>query len=161
MEMKNQLNNSINENYEIFLYDIKTNKGLNTNPSNKKLFERYDILKLNIDEIAKYKFLLVDEYKFNSFFNFIKMFKKYENLNEMLNNKQKINMSVKILYDNINKILLLRKFETNNKISPFDINFINSKPEINITTEYYKLISKCFRITKSKPDNIIDLKTFY
>ena len=159
-KMNTQLKQEINENFDDFIDEMKTT-GEITNTNNKKLFERYNILKLDVETINEYKFLLIDEFKFNSLFTFIKMFKTSQTLNELLTDKNNSNMNVKLLSDTLNKIILLRTIETNNKISPYDINFTTSKPEINITDKEFKLISKIFRITKSKPDNLNELKKFY
>jgi hypothetical protein len=60
-----------------------------------------------------------------------------------------------------NKILLLRQFEKDNNIIPFDINFINDNIKINITDENFKLIKNIFRISKNKPITNDELKKLY
>ncbi len=61
----------------------------------------------------------------------------------------------------LNKVLLLRQFEEQNKIKNLDINFDESNPQMNITDDNLNLIKKVFRITKDKPTNIKELNKFY
>jgi len=66
----------------------------------------------------------------------------------------------KIKTDN-NKIMLLKEFEINNKIDRMDINFNNSKPEINITDDNFNLIKSFFNTKKTKPKTEKDIKELY
>jgi hypothetical protein len=60
-----------------------------------------------------------------------------------------------------NKILILRQFENDNNIKPFNVNFINDNIKINITDENFKLIKNIFRISKNKPSTYDELKQMY
>ncbi len=126
---------------------------------NKKLYERWNLLNIQTIQIDEFKFLIEDEYNFNSFFNFSKLLKSDEYLNELKEQEDKL--KIKTVDTTLNKILLLRQFERDNFIKKLDINFDESKPQINIPDDKFKLIKKVFRITKNKPSNIKELNKFY
>ncbi len=83
--------------------------------------------------------------------NFLLLLSSDEYLNELKEPNNKT----------INKLLLLRQFEKDNFIKKLDINFDESKPQINISDDNLILIKKVFRITKDKPSNIKELNKFY
>jgi hypothetical protein len=116
-----------------------------------------EIIKLNKEAMNKYKYTTS---------------KPKNEINETIKKELNLDTDIKqinylntIDYFNLNldnyKIKLIREFEENNKIKQLDINFNNSKPEINITDDELKLIKKVFRITKSKPVNVKELNKFY
>lgn len=126
------------------------------------MLERKTFLKLGDDEMKEYAFLLSDEYKYNSFFSFVKAFKTTEAIRKQVSENKTNNMNVKILNETNNKILLLRQFEKDNHIKAYDLNFEDSKDvKVSITDDMFKHLKDIFRMTKSKPTNINGLKNMY
>jgi hypothetical protein len=70
-------------------------------------------------------------------------------------------MNVKQLDEVANKILLLRKFEKDNNIAPFDINFVSENVKINIRDDEYKYLQTVFRMEKTKPTSKPELQKVY
>lgn len=137
-------------------------KNVNENPIYKKMLERKNFLKLDDNELNEYSFLLSDEHKYNSFFNFMKAFKTSIKIKENLKKSKNNNMNVKTIDEINNKIMLLRIFEQDNNIKPFDINFLDSKDiKINMSDDNIKHLKDIFRMTKTKPNNNNDLKKMY
>ena len=64
--------------------------------------------------------------------------------------------------DTTNKILLIRKFESDNRITPCDIN-ISCSPnvQINMSNDEFSYIQQVFKSMKSKPTDINELKKLY
>ena len=116
---------------------------------------------LNIEEheLYEYEFLLNNEYNYNSFFSFMKMFWKSESLINKLTDSN--NMNVKKIDEVANKILLLRKFEKDNNIIPFDIVFESTGIKINIKDDEFKYLQTVFRMEKTKPTNKTELQKVY
>ena len=147
------------ETIESFISDVQNEVDVYSIDEYKVLRERQDYLNLNEDELNQYSFLLNDEYKYNSFFSFIKMFQTTEYLENRL--KERDSFKLKKLDDAENKIILLRKFEKANNINTLDIDFSSSDIKINIDDSTFKLLKTTFRISKTKPENNDDLKKFY
>jgi len=119
-------------------------------------------LKLEDNQLEDYKFLLNDEFNYNSYFNFLKAFKTNKVISEQLINNKQNNMNVKLLNSTNNKIILLRKFEKDNNIAPFDINFEkNDDINVNLSDEKFRHVQDIFRISKSKPTDKNGLKKLY
>ena len=89
----------------------------------------------------------------------MKMFWKSESLSNKLTDSN--NMNVKKLDEVANKILLLRKFEKDNNIIPFDIVFESTGIKINIKDDEFKYLQTVFRMEKNKPSNKNELQKFY
>ena len=119
-------------------------------------------MKLEDNQLEDYKFLLNDEFNYNSYFNFLKAFKTNKVISEQLINNKQNNMNVKLLNSTNNKIILLRKFEKDNNIAPFDINFEkNDDINVNLSDEKFRHVQDIFRISKSKPTDKNGLKKLY
>lgn len=163
-EIKKQMTDELNENKEIkynnFIEYMKNNV---ENKDDEHLYniylDRMKYLKVNKEELKEYEFLINDEFNYSSFFVLKRMFYK----NEILKNKLNVNnTNIKQINEAVNKILLIRAFEEQNNITPYDINFNNNSDiKINVTDENYKLITKVFRISKTKPKALEDLKKLY
>ena len=147
------------ETIEKFIFDVKNEVDIYSIDEYKVLRERQDYLNLNENELSIYSFLINDEYKYNSFFSFIKIFQTTEYLESKL--KDRDSFKVKKLDDTENKIILLRKFEKANNINTFDLDFSSSDVEIKTDDNTFKLLKTTFRISKTKPENTEDLKKFY
>jgi hypothetical protein len=127
----------------------------------KPILNRCKFLDIFTAEMAlEYEFLICDEFKFQNFFTFIKMFKKVDALNDKTKNSD--NFEIKKFDDTTNKILLIRKFETSNNITPYDINLLCSPDvQINITNDNFSFIKKLFRCDKAMPKDTNELKKLY
>ncbi len=81
-------------------------------------------------------------------------------MNDKKNNSN--NFEIKSIDDTTNKILLIRKFETSNNITPYDINF-SCSPNVtaNLTNDEFSYIQKLFQSKKSYPKDINELKKLY
>lgn len=126
----------------------------------KKMVDRKEFLKISDNELNEYSFLISDEYNYNSYFNFMKAFKTTAAINSQSAYNKNNNMDIKLLNETNNKIKLLRNFEKESNIKPFDINFSDNN-NFNINDENYKHIKDIFRITKNKPKNNNELKKIY
>ena len=145
---------------EEFIKDIEDETDIYLNTNYKSIREKFEFLKLNNSEdINNYSFLLLDEFKYNSYFNFIKMNQTSEYLTFKAVTSD--NMDIKKIDEVGNKILLLRKFETDNNIKPNDINLLISDVKINITDKEFLSIKNIFKTTKSKPTTNDELKKVY
>ena len=145
-----------NINDKIFLNNV------NEKDIYKKMIDRKKFLKLEDNQLEDYKFLLNDEFNYNSYFNFLKAFKTNKVISEQLINNKQNNMNVKLLNSTNNKIILLRKFEKDNNIAPFDINFEkNDDINVNLNDDKFKHVQDIFRISKSKPTDKNGLKKLY
>ena len=127
----------------------------------KPILNRCKFLDIFTAEMAlEYEFLINDEFKFNQFFIFIKMFKKVDALNDKSKNSD--NFNIKKIDDTTNKVLLIRKFEKDNGITPYDVNFSCSpEVQINITNDNFSFIKKLFRCDKAMPKDTNELKILY
>ena len=114
----------------------------------KPILNRCKFLDIFTAEMAsEYEFLLNDQFKFQNLFTFIKMFKKVDKLNE--NSKNSDNFEVKSIDDTTNKVLLIRKFEKDNGITPYDVNFSCSPDvQISISNEEFSFIKKLLQSKK-------------
>ena len=127
----------------------------------KPILNRCKFLDIFTAEAAlEYQFLINDEFKYQNFFTFIKMFKKVDALNDKTKNSD--NFEIKKFDDTTNKILLIRKFESDNGITPYDINLLCSPDvQINITNDNFLFIKKLFRCDKAMPKDTNELKKLY
>ena len=127
----------------------------------KPILNRCKILDIFTAEMAlEYEWLINDEFKFQNFFTFIKMFKKVDTLNDKSKNSD--NFNIKKMDDTTNKILLIRKFESDSGITPYDINFSCSPDvQISITYDEFSFIKKLFRCDKAMPKDTNELKKLY
>lgn len=165
-ELKKQMTNEFNEikeqKFNKYIDDTNEGEDVFLMDEHEKYLKRQILLKIDDEELKEYEFLLNDEFKLSSFFHFINLFRTTTNINECLTKNKNNNMNVKIMNDEYNKILLLRKFEIENNITPFDINFINDEQiKINIDDIEYKHLKYIFRMTKGKPTNKEELKKVY
>jgi hypothetical protein len=157
--MKQEYLEQHQEHFYTFVSDMYNEVDVFEIPEYKKYLDKIEYLNIDEDELYEYQFLLTNEYNYNSFFSFMKMFWKTEYLKEKLLSSNNIN--VKKLDDVSNKILLLRKFEKDNNITPFDINFLSENVKLNIKDNEYKYLQTVFRMEKSKPSNINELQKVY
>ena len=114
--MKQEHNEQHQEHFYTFVSDMYNEVNVWEIPQYKKYLDKMEYLNIEEHELYEYEFLLNNEYKYNSFFSFMKMFWKSESLSNKLTDSN--NMNVKKLDEVANKILLLRKFEKDNNIIP-------------------------------------------
>ena len=159
--IKTTQENSVND-YEKFVELYKSRNKFN---GYEKYIERIKILNLKTDEldIKNLGYLIYDEHNLNSYFNLLKLFKTDEFINDKMDDLNIKSYSVKVINNVYNKIGLLRKFEKNFNIQPFDFDFkLENNDEINKLTECeYIKYKKIFRSDKKKPTKLNDLKIFY
>lgn len=145
---------------EQFIKDVNRDEvDIYLNIAYKSIREKFEFLRLNVNDIKDYEFLLLDDFKFTSFFNFVKMNQTSEYLKEKY--EMGDNMAIKKLDEVGNKILLFRKFEVDNGIKPNDINFLSSDIKLNTSDKDFLYLKTVFRITKSKPKTTDELKKVY
>ena len=156
---KQEHNEQHQEHFYTFVSDMYNEVNVFEIPEYKKYLDKIEYLNIEEHELYEYEFLISNEYNYNCFFSFMKMFWKTEYLKEKLHSSNNIN--VKKLDDVSNKILLLRKFEKDNNITPFDINFLSENVKLNIKDNEYKYLQTVFRMEKNKPSNKNELQIVY
>jgi hypothetical protein len=123
------------------------------------LLKRNEILGLNNKEdVEKYKLFIQDEYALNNLFNFQKLFRTNEFIDEKLKEKNTLSKRVKNLSTTYTKINLLRYFEKMYNINRLDMEFKDITPEKQLTKEDKSLFSNVFRTKKGNlktKENII------
>ena len=129
---------------------------------NYELFlKRHEILGLQTEEdILKYQVLLQEEHSLTNLFNFQKLFRTDEYINEKISKNIQNCQKVKNLSNTYTKINLLRLFEKVYNIDRLDFNFTNISLVNNLTYDEIKLITNVYRSTKtdlSTIENIIKL----
>ena len=144
-----------------FKKNIDNFDNLSSDNSFKKKCEFLGIL--NKETAVKYKFVLEDEYKLNSYFNIQKLFKTDKYLNDKAIDNKTNNFNVKTSKDTITKIKLLRVFEKKMKIDKLDIHMeqLNIEKVDKLSNDEIKHFQNVFRSTKTKLDNKIDIQKFY
>ncbi len=157
--MKTELDEQLTEQFHNFVSDMYNEVNVWEIPQYKKYLDKMEYLHIEEHELYDFEFLLTNEYNYNSFFSFMKMFWKTECLKEKITDSN--NMNVKKLDEVATKLLLLRKFETTNGITPFDINFTSKDIKINIKEDEYNYLQTVFRMGKTKPTHKYELQKVY
>ena len=162
-EIKQVMTKELKENkleiLDQFIKDIEDEADIYLNDDYKAIRDKFEFLRLKSEDIKPYSFLLLDDFKYSSFFNFIKMHQTSEYLKMKASTSD--NMDIKKIDEVGTKILLLRKFELENGIKPNDINFLNSDVKLNTTDKDFIYLKGLFRISKSKPKTNDELKKVY
>lgn len=130
------------------------------------LKSRIDILNLYPNNYKKYQLIVSKASNFDNIFNFRNLFLTNETLNNKIVNVYNTTENVKIINNKYSKIIALRKFEKDNNICPFDINFHNNndtKVILNIDDKFYNHLKILFTMDKKKekPKNIKELNEHY
>jgi hypothetical protein len=130
------------------------------------LKSRIEILNLYPNNYKKYQSIISKASNFDNLFNFRNLFLTNETLNNKVVDVYNTTENVKIINNKYSKVIALRKFEKDNNICPFDINFHNdndTKVILNIDDKFYNHLKLLFRIDKKKekPNNLKELNEHY
>jgi hypothetical protein len=131
--MNTDYNEQHQEHFYTFVSDMYNEVNVWDIPQYKKYLDKMEYLNIEEHELYEYEFLLNNEYNYNSYFSFMKMFWKSECLNNKLTESN--NMNVKQLDEVANKILLLRKFEKANNNSIIINNSLNNDENLRSTSK--------------------------
>lgn len=145
-----------------FNYNIEHFDKLNKDDS--KFKKNCDMLGIiSTEQAIKFKFIIENDHKLNSFFNFQKLMKNDEFIKEQYNKNKINNFYVKTNKDVVTKILLLRQFEKKMKIDKLDIqmnNFdVNKITKLN--DDEIKHFQNIFRTTKTEINTYKQIQKFY
>ena len=129
---------------------------------NYELFlKRHQILGLQTkDNILKYQIFLQDEHALTNLFNFPKLFRTEEFINNKIEANNKNCQKVKNISNSYTKIKLLRKIEEIYKIDRLDLTFKNISIENTLKPDEIDFINVIFRSKKndlSTTENVIKL----
>lgn len=162
-QINKELKNKIKDTDETqFNYDIEHFNELNKDENELK--KRCDILGIsNVEEVMKFKNIVIDDKKMNGFFNVQKIMKSDKYLLELNNKNTQNNFDEKINKDTTTKILLLRKFEQKIKIEKLDIQMasLNIDKIENFNEFELKHYQNIFRTTKTELKTKAQLQKFY
>ena len=136
------------------------------NPIYNGITSRIDILNLVPNNYKKYQLIISTDSNFDNLFNFRNLFLNNNTINNKITDVYKTTENIKVVNNKYSKIIALRKFEKDNNISPFDINFHNdneSKVILNIDDKFYNHLKILFRMEKKKekPNNLKELNEHY
>jgi len=136
------------------------------NPIYDGIKKRIDFLNLYPNNYKKYKLIIESSLNYEYLFNFRKLFITTDILNQETVNLYNTTENIKTVKNIHSKIIALRKFEKDNNILPFDINFhndINTKVILNMDDNFYNHLKTLFIIGKKqeKPINLKKLNQLY
>jgi hypothetical protein len=142
------------------------NEILLKNPIYDGLKTRIDNLNLFPNNYKKYQLIISNAFNYDNLFNFRNLFITNDILKNKIKDIYNTSENVKIINNKYSKIIALRKFEKDNNISPFDINFhndINTKVILNLDDKFYNHLQILFTIDKKKekPNNLTLLNEQY
>ena len=125
------------------------------------LLKRNEILGLQTnDDILKFQIFLQDDHSLSNFFNFQKLFRSEEYIDNKIEINNKNCQKVKNLTNTYTKINLLRRIEEVYKIDRLDLTFKNISIEKTMKKDEIEFISSIFRSKKndlSTTENVIKL----
>jgi hypothetical protein len=136
------------------------------NPIYDGIKSRVEKLNIYPQKYQKYQLIITDSIHYDYLFNFRNLFITKDSLEGKINNIYNTTENVKIINNKYSKILALRKFEKDNNITPFDVNFHNdnnTKVILNIDDTFYNHLKTLFKIDKKKekPINLKELNEHY
>lgn len=152
---------------DLLLWDkMIEDKNILNNPLYDGLKSRIEILNLHSNNYRKYELIITKAINFEHLFYLRHLFLTNDALTKKINDVYNTTENVKVINNKYSKIIALRKFEKDNNISPFDINFHNindTKVKLNIDDEFYNYLKTLFIIDKKKekPKNLKELNEHY
>lgn len=135
-------------------------------PIYDNLHNKITNLCLTPPQYKKYQIILMDDFEYEKLFKIRNLFLTDEKLNKNIKDVYDTNENVKIINNKYSKIIALRKFEKDNNIKPFDVNFHNDDKtdvKVNINDEFFNNLKVQFRMEKKveKPKDIKKLNEIY
>jgi hypothetical protein len=159
MEVLNSVINNINEE----LFKEFTSSEDKEDYRFKSIMDNIAYLNLpknDIEVLQKYKDLIKDKYKIQEHNKVIRALRSNDVIQDRLDVAKRGAYDVKVMYNDIHKIKILRRLERN-----YNIGFMNPacklKGEVAMDDSEYKLIKHLFRTEREKPTNYADLMKLY
>lgn len=144
--------------------EIEKEKALNTAKELNKyplLTLRHNLLQVPKEDIDNYLKYYTDEHILKKYYGILNLFRKDEYIKERILKKKENSFYVKVLFDIINKIDLLAKFEKHYKIERFNLDMETINPENKINNEFVLLCKDVFRLEAFDLGTKKDIKDSY
>jgi hypothetical protein len=108
----------------------------------------------------------MDDFIYEKLFKIRNLFLTEDILNKKIKDVYATNENVKIINNKYSKFIALRKFEKDNNIKPFDVNFNNdnkTEVKLNINDDFFNNLKIQYKIDKKveKPKTLRDLNQLY
>lgn len=161
-EIRNNLSDIENEIFEDFLQDLGNDKTLLEQSKYDSINSNISFLKLPLDVevIENYKnYVINDKKAIKSHLDVIKFMTDDLTINYKLQSLNNNSFGVTKFNNIYFKIKLLRTFEKENNIKPFDLSGKNI--QVNVSDNLYNLIVKCFQTKKLKPKDEKEVLQMY
>lgn len=136
------------------------------NPLYDNLHNKIEHLCLSPNQYKKYQIILMDDFVYEKLFKIRSLFLTDDILNKKIKDVYSTNETVKIINNKYSKIIAIRKFEKDNNIKPFDVNFNNDEKtevKINMKDDFFNNLKIQFKMDKKieKPKTLRDLNQIY
>ena len=156
--------NTLNKNeHTLEIINIKSEL---QDPLYDNLHNKIEHLCLLCNQYKKYQIILMNDFVYEKLFKIRNLFLTDKIINGKIKDVYDTNENVKIINNKFSKIIALRKFEKDNNITPFDVNFHNNDKtdvKLNVKDDFFDDIKFKFRMDKKieKPKNLSDLNKIY